>query len=180
MPNVKVWYAKNATVKIMSGTVFTNTASLATTFASGSVLTGIMKDVSITEPIGDIDKVDLLGTDGAGFQNAEVEEKPAGLGEISGTLIVPGTNSFMRAFGVLYGTAATAAPSGYVGYKPGFATRQQKAILVEMTDGTNDVQMGIQYAFITARDIKVTGADGHFEGSFSGKFLPRDYRINLK
>lgn len=182
MANVKVWYPKQAKVYLKVATAspnFVPTLNLNTYFSSGSALTGIMKDISITEPIGDVDKIDLLGTDSQGFQNAEVEEKPASMGEISGTIVIPGTVASQRAMGVLYG-AQTTGPSGYYTFRPGLATRTQNAILLDITDGTDEVAIGVAAGYTTAKDIKVTGADGHFEGTFTMKFLPKYYRIDLK
>jgi hypothetical protein len=174
--NTKVWYAKEATVKIGSGTVISGATAVWNMFGSGTTITGVLKDISITEPVGDVDKIDILGTDTAGFQNAEVEEKPAGMVEMSGTMILPGDEVTEL---MMYG-GGSAVVGGYTRYRPGLATRTKFSLLVDLNDSTDRVSIGMAYAWLSQKDIKVTGADGHFESSFTAKCLPRDYAIDFK
>ena len=106
----KVWFAKEAVVKIdLAANVTITTAALLDSFFSGATaIEGVMKDITITEPFIDVDKIDLHGTDGSGFQNGELEEKPAALCEISGTLILPG-DEVIESFLYDAGTAVSGA-----------------------------------------------------------------------
>lgn len=168
----EVWFAKHATVKI-AGTAITITGGTAldNSFTAGSAIQGKMKDITITEPHGDMDKIDLLGTDTNGFQNAEAEEKPAGNAEISGTLILDGdelTELFMY-------DAGSAITASHTRFRSGKATVRKISMLVNLNDGTDEVNYAMINAYPTARDVKVTGADGHFEITFTAKSLPRDF-----
>jgi hypothetical protein len=171
----KVWHAKESVVKLGLATSVNITAGtvLDTAFSATSAITGVMKDITVTEPMGDIEKIDLLGTDSNGFQNAEVEEKPAGLVEVSGTLILPGDEEAEQ---FLYdaGTATTNG-TGWTTYRAGKASRRKLAILLNLDDGTDEVNYAGTNMYPTARDAKVTGADGHYETTFTVKGLPRDW-----
>lgn len=167
----KVWMAKEAIIKFqIAGTITAGTA-LTNSFGSGTAVQAVMKDITITEPMGDIDKIDLLGTDASGYKNAEVEEKPASLAEVSGTLILPGDITYIESY--IYD--AGSAYSGFTRFSPGKASRRKLGILLNLTDGTDVVNFVLNNAYPTARDTKVTGADGHFETSFTAKCLPRDF-----
>lgn len=168
-----IWFAKNAVVKIdlSSNVTITGAAALDTFFSGGSAITGQMKDISITEPKGDMDKIDLLGTDASGYQNAEAEEKPAVNGEVSGTLILDG-DEVLESF---FYDAGSAVAGTHTRYSPGLATVRKISMLLNLDDGTDEVNIALDNAYPTAKDMKVTGADGHFEITFTAKCLPRDF-----
>lgn len=169
----KIWHAKEAVVKIQlaSATTITTSAALDTFFSSGTAIAGVMKDISITEPMGDVDKLDLLGQDTNGFQNAELEEKPAGMVEVTGTLILPGDEG-IEPFIYSVGSAINGT---HTRYTAGYATRRKLALLLNLDDGTDEVNYAGNNMLPTARDSKVTGADGHFETTITLKCLPRDW-----
>lgn len=169
----KVWSACEAVIKIDSAAdvTITESAALDTFFSSGTAIEGIAKDISVTEPIGDADKIDLLGADTNGFQNAELEKKPAGLVEISMTAILPGDEVAMAE---LFG-AGTAIDTTHTRYTVGKCSKTSIALLINLDDGTDEVNYAGTNLYVTAHDVKVTGADGHFEVSMTLKGLPRDW-----
>lgn len=177
---VTVFHAKHATVKIdATGDVtLANDTVLDTQFSSGTTITGQMKDVSVTIPMGDVEKIDLLGTtaqDGTSYQNAELEEKPAGLAEISGTLVLPGDELIeSEIFGS--GTSATT----HTTYEPGQSTKTGVAFLVNVDDGTDEVSFAGNPMYITEYNPSAGSADGHFEVSVTLKALPKNFFMQFK
>lgn len=178
MVNQKIWHAREAVMKVASDITITGAAALDTFFSSGSVITGVMKDITFKEPTGEVDQVDLLGTDGNGFQNAEGELKPYSMAEVSGTMILPGG---LVTEGFFYPAGSTVA--GVTRFQPGkgtIANRRTPSVLLNLTDGTYTTNVVVDNAWVTAKEIKVTGADGHFEITGTLKCLPRDYYIDIK
>jgi hypothetical protein len=176
MVNQKVWHAREAVVKMAQDVTITGAAALDTFFSAGSTVTGVMKDISITEPNSDVSSIDLLGIDSNGFQNIEGEVKPYGMAEVTGTMILPGdevVESFMF-------PAGSAIAATHTRYQPGKVSRRTPSILLNLNDGTDTVNIVLDNAWITARDVKVTGADGHFEATFTAKCLPRDFYLEFK
>jgi len=170
----KVWYAKEAVIKVgLASAVTISTASALDVFFSGgttgTAIEGVMKDVSITEPTLDVDKIDLLGTTSS-FQNAELEEKPAGMVEVTGTAILPGDEVSEA---ILFGTVTGA--TGFTRYRSGLATARKLAFLLNVTDGTDEVNYAGNNMVMSAHETKVTGADGHFEVTWTLKCLPADW-----
>ena len=166
-----IFFAKEGTIKIDATGDVTLSAStvIDTAFASATVITGQFKDFSIKSPIGDVEKIDLIGTTSS-FQNAEIDEKPAPLAEMSGTIIVPG-DELMEA--EIFGTGTTAG-STHTTYQPGLATRTKLAVMLNVDDGSDEVNWGASNVFLTDWSPKFTGADGHLEASVTFKCLPKD------
>ena len=179
---VKVWHAKEAVVKLdLAGNVAVTTAAALDTFfgSTATSVQGSMKDITITEPMSDMEKLDFLGSDGlvmGSFQNAEIEEKPATLAEVSGTLILPGDEVTES---LIY-SAATSISTTHDRYRAGLATIRKLALLLNLDDGTDAVNFVFDNMIATQKDTKVTGSDGHFEISFTGKCLPSDFFIEFK
>ena len=175
MVNQKVWHAREAVVKMGTSVTITGAAALDTFFGAGSAVTGVMKDITITEPNSDVDQIDLLGNDSLGFQNVEGEMKPYGMAEVSGTMILPGDEVVE---GYMY-PAGSAIAGTHTRYQV-TGTRVKPAILLNLDDGTDEVSVVLDDSWITARDVKVTGPDGHFECTFNAKCLPRDFYLEFK
>lgn len=170
MVNAKIFFPKEATIKIdAAGTsTFTTATVLDTEAASATAITGQFKNISIKMPMGDVDKLDLLGTTSS-YQNAEVEEKPAGMCEITGKIIIPGDE---MASSELFGTG-TAAGGTHTTYETGKATRQKVEVMLNVDDGTDEVNFAVDNAYLTQWDVSMS-ADGHFEGDVTIKCLARD------
>jgi len=172
MVNTKVWHAKESVFKVLLASSITmGTANPLDTIAtSGSAITGIVKDWRITLPMPDVDKIDLAGTDANGYQNAELEEKPAKLAEISGTFIFPGDEVGDNFFH----DAGDAVTGGYTRYAAGKASIRKLCFLINLDDGTDEANFLLNNVVGSSREIRLTGADGHWEVTYTGKCLPRD------
>jgi hypothetical protein len=179
-----VWLAKDCTLKIVDAdniyvdatttldTEFTNSTGGATSF------TVYAKDVTITEPEGSIDKIDLLGVDGNSFQNALLDHKPYGLARITCTMVLDGDES-IESF--VYGTGTQIATNTYTRYQSKDSVRQPCAILVNLDDGTDEVNIVLDEAIIIdLGDRKISGADGHWEMELEAVCLPKDFYIEYK
>jgi len=168
-----VWKAANTVCKIntASNVTITSAAVLDSFFSAATSIEASMKDVTITEPMGKAEKIDLQGTDSSGYQNAEMEEKPANVAEISGTLILKGDEVIE---GFIYG-GGTAIAGTHTRYSPGLASVPKLAILVNLDDGTDEVSIAMDNVYFTEKDTKISGADSHFEISFTAVCLPRDF-----
>lgn len=165
----KIFFPKEATIKIdAAGTgSFASNIVLDTAASAATAITGQFKDISITLPTADVEKVDLLGTT-SGFQNAEMQENPAGLCEVSGKIVVPG-DELMES--EIFGSG-TAAGGTHTTYQAGLATRTKLQILLNADDGTDEVNFGIDYAYVTEYTPSMS-ADGHMEASVTFKCLPK-------
>jgi len=166
---VNVFYAKEATVKIdAAGTsTFATNTVLDTEASSATAITAQFKDLSINMPVGDVEKIDLLGTTSS-YQNAEMDEKPAGLYEVSGTLILEG-DELLNA--EVWGSP-TAAGGTHSTYSTGLASRSQVELMINLDDGTDEVNFAFDYAYITQFDVSLA-SDGHVEVSVTFKGLPK-------
>lgn len=166
-----LFFPKEATIKIdAAGTASYSASTVLDTAASAATaITGQFKDISITLPVADVDKIDLLGTTSS-FQNAELEEKSAPLCEVSGTIVLPG-DEMME--GEIFGSG-TAAGGTHTTYQAGLATRTKVEVLLNVDDGTDEVNFAITNAIVTEYSPKFTGADGHLEASVTFKCLPKD------
>lgn len=176
----KIWKAREGVIKIAdtSTVTITNAAALDTFFGSGSAMEADMKGIEITEPETTVDKIDLLGQDTNSFQNADFEEKPAGVASITGTMVLRGDESGLDQWS--YDAASIAGPAGFTRLQIGSGTGNQASLLVNLDDGTDEVNLVLDNAFITTRDKKLTGSDGHWEVSFSATCLARDYFVEFK
>ena len=173
---VKIWHGKEATIKIdATGDVTLTNATVHTTaFSGATAVEGQIKDWSINVAIGDVEKIDLVGTttqDSTAYQNAELEEKPAGLVEISGTIIIPGDEKME---GEMFGSG-TAASGTHTTYEPLQSSRTKVALLLSLDDSTDSVSWAGRNLIVTQSDVSLTGADGHWEGAVTFKCLPRDF-----
>jgi len=170
----KVWHAKEAVIKVdLNSAITITTAGALDTFFTGTVtgktITGVMKDITITEPSIDVEKIDLMGNTSS-FQNAELEEKPASMVEVSGTAILPGDEVSESVF---YPTVD--GPSGFTRYQPGQSSITKVALLLNLDDSTDEVSYAGVNMVVSARESKVTGPDGHFEVTWTLKCLPKDW-----
>lgn len=178
MVSVKIWYAKEGIFKIdlASNVSIDASGPIDADFGTGSAVAGVYKDLRITLSQPDVDQINLVGSDTAGFQNAELEEKPPVLTEMSGTLVLPGDEGVEEFFF----DAGTVVAGGYTRYQPGKSSVRKLAFLINLTDGTDVVNIAMDNMVGTSGEIRLTGADGHWETSYSGKCLARDAFIEFK
>lgn len=167
----KVWKARECEIKLVADPTITTAAVLDSFFSAGTAISGIMKDVTIKEPSSEVDQIDLLGQDSNSFQNAEGEEKPYGMAEISGTAILPGD----EVTEIMFYPTGVAIAATHTRYRMATGTRKRPAILLNLDDGTDEVSFVLDNTWITTKEVKATGADGHMEITFTAKCLPRDF-----
>ena len=188
----EIWHAKDCQMKIVDASAVTidTTNSLDTAFSNATspsapaVFSTYAKDVTITEPEGAVDKIDLIGVDANSFQNAVLDLKPYGLARLTCTMIIPG-DEIGDTDGVTtleeYVYAKTAVTSGYSRYQPKYSGRDAVAILVTLNDGTDVVNFVLDNAYIIdLGDRRLSGADGHWEMELEAVCLPKDFYIEYK
>lgn len=167
---VKIWHARECEVKIEANPTIT-TAALLDSFFTGSSISGSIKNLAAKLPESEVEKIDLLGEDTNGFQNAEGEENPYSMAEISGTLVLPGDEVTETLF---FPTGTTIA-STHTRYRAGTGTRKRPAFLINLDDGSDEVSYVLDNTWVTVNsDLKITGSDGHWEFDFTAKCLPKD------
>ena len=188
MNMAKIWKARETSVQIADALSSVSTSALldGQPFSNQKTFTGIMKNVTVVEPEGAVDKQDLLGVDSNGFQNAELDEKPFDLAKISGTLVMPGVydsnNPVLEVFAYGSGTGVPAGAATHTRWQAGDGNRTSCAILVNLVSGsTHEVSILLNNAYITKLgDKKIGGPDGHWEQDFEAVCLPRDYYAEIK
>jgi len=122
----KVWKARECVVKIVDSVTIDTANPLDSFFSAGTAIEGKMKSVTIVEPKSEGKKIDLLGEDSDGFQNAEMDEAPYTNAEISGTLILDG-DEVLENF--IY-SSSTSIGGTHTRYRVGAGTRKTPAMLV--------------------------------------------------
>jgi len=175
----KVWHAREGVIKIDANADISIPAGAAldTVFGSATAMQADLKGVEITEPEMAVEKIDLLGDDANSFQNADVEEKPAGMAEISGTMVLRGDETGLE----IEGYEASSSPGGtHTRYQRSGGNRKKVSILVNLDDSTDEVNIVLADAWITSWDRKLTGADGHWEVTFSATCLAKNYYFEMK
>jgi len=189
----EIWHAKDCQIKVVDADAVTidSTASLDTAFSNATnpsapaIISTYAKDVTITEPEGAIDKIDLIGVDSNSFQNAVLDLKPYGLARLTCTMIIPGdeigdTDGVTTLEEYVY-TKDPNSPSGYSRYQPKYSGRETVAILVTLNDGVDVVNFVLDNAYIIdLGDRRLSGADGHWEMELEAVCLPKDFYIEYK
>lgn len=157
------------------------------------------KNLTVTPPKGEVEKVDLLGTEstttGAGvistgvFQNAIMDEKPWSNGKISGTLILTAHNDGGAAklpdFINLATGTGQAISTTYHRHTFGDSTASQArvltgAILLNMDNNVEQATAVLNAPYVNLGELKPTGADGHYEIDFEAECLPKDFVLEIK
>jgi len=154
--------------------------------ASAVAVTARMKNVTVSLPEGDVEIVQLLGETNS-FQNAEIDEKPFGIAELSGTFIMKEDEFLFDNSKHLFFGSATAVGGTHSRYQPGktdgsgaFA-RPTSSWLIKLDDGTDELMIVLHNATITKLgDIKLDSADGHWEFDVTVKCLPQDCYMEWK
>ena len=185
-----IWRAPHGAIKVADASTITIDSStlLDTEFstATATTVSGFMKNITISSPEGNVEMVNLLGVDANSFQNALLDEKPFGLAELSGTLVLAGDEILEHnSKHLFFGTATTIATT-HSRYQPGKTTtgnfnRPKSSWLVNLDDGTDEVNIVLDNAVITkVGDKKIDSADGHWEMEVTVKCLPKDYYEEIK
>lgn len=175
---VALFRARHITLKVAGSITITSASTLPSIFDTASPVSITQaKDVTIVEPEIEVDKVDQLGVDANSFQNAQLESKPAGLGEISGTLVHDGDEVLEPYF---YGPSSIAGPSGYTRHQVGQGSRNTCAFLAFVADGTKQVAFVLDSALITKLGEAKLSADGHMEQPFKAVCLTKNFYKEFK
>jgi hypothetical protein len=168
-------------VKIDLATSITiaTTTAVDTLFSSSTALAGYMKNVTITEPEGDVDLQQLLGVDTNSFQNNEYDEKPYGAASLTGTLCL-NSDELLETYAC---GASTAIGTTHARYQFGKGGRQQVAVLVNIEDATAAKEINFLFddALMTRYgDVKIGGPDGHWEQDVKFICQPKNFYIEFK
>jgi len=184
---VKVWKARESTIKIdaASDISIDNSAALDTFFNSATAITARVRNITITEPEGAVDKIDLLGVDANNFQNCEWDEKPYGLARITGTILMqedkPASGDFLEMLAFGSGTSIPTDTPTHQRFQAGDGNREAAAFLVNLDDGTYEVNIVLMNAkIIKLGDRRISSADGFWEQDFEAVCKPKDFYVELK
>jgi len=176
---VKVWNARNTKIRIGLASTFDATVTTSTMYnlvVSPTQLECKAENVTVVEPEGAVEKIDLLGM-ANNFQCAELDKKPFGMVTISGTLIQDEDEILEP----LFSNSSVAAGVGTVGYtrwQEGNGSRPLVAIVVQMIDGTSEVNLALASAYLTKiGDRRIDSADGHWQQDFEAVGLVKDYYV---
>jgi len=180
---VKIWQARETVIRVADALTEVSTSSLLDAQVSTGSIEAYAKNVTIVEPEGAIEKIDLLGETN-GFQNAELDFKPFGLASISGTLVLSG-DEVLEPWAFGEGEAVPSGSPTHHRYQAGDSTsgktRKAAAFLVNLDDGTSEVSILLNNAYISKLgDRRIAGADGHWEQDFEAFCLPKDFYIEFK
>lgn len=172
------FHARQAEFKHSTAVSIASSTELDSQFSGGSSFSGVIKDVTISPPEGDVEVISFLGEDGSGFQNQKFEESAFGEATIEGTLIVDSAEALET---IAYGSGTTVS-STHTRYRAGDGNRPTDAgILCNLDNGTDEVNVVLNNLRVTKLgDIKPTGTDGHWEMDFSAKCLASDYYLEYK
>ena len=175
----KLWKARETVIRVANAISVNTASTLDSQVASGSIEAKV-KNLTVSEPEGGVDKQDFLG-ETSGFQNAALDEKPFGLGTISGTMVID-SDEILEQWTSGSGTSINSTHTRYqVGASTSGKTRVPAAFLVNLDDGTSEVTILLNNAYITkVGDKKISGPDGHWEQDFTAVCLPADYYIEYK
>jgi len=165
---VNAWFAPQASVKIAAAiaTVAPDT-SLSAQQATPVDFSGEVKNLSISGGERDVDALKFLG------YNETHDFKRATVVECSFTMvhIDKDTGEF------LMGPAQTVGATAFKRIQGGEKAandRTAKSVLIQLTDGTNTVNILLNNAYATTREFSLA-ADGHMEETITFKCLASDY-----
>jgi len=181
-PHTAVSVADAAQISVDASTLLESEFSA----ASATAIEARMKNVTVAFPEGDVEIVPLLG-ETSNFQNAEIDDKPFGLAELTGTFIVTEDELLAHNSKHLFFGSATAVGGTHSRYQPGKTdgsgtfSRPTSSWLVKLDDGTDELMIVLDAARITKMgDIKLDSADGHWEFEVTVKCLPQNVYMEWK
>lgn len=163
---------------------FTTSATLSGAFAlSGVEVSAACKNVTVTPPESSWEKQDLMGSQGSGFQNMLLDEKPVGVATATGTLLL-GDDEMVSDY-IVSGSTTVTAGSTYKRYQIGDDGRTLQKVAACVSLLSTDNVSEANFAFDNARftkwgDVRISGPDSHFEQDFTIVCLPKDFRWEFK
>lgn len=180
---VKVWKAKHTKIRIDLASA--HSVLTTNTLYNGFTGTPVQLDckaenITIVEPEGAIDKIDLIGVDASGYQCGELDEKPFDFVSMTGTLCHDSAEVLEKFFSAS-STAVTSGTIAYTRWAFGNGLRPEVTIVVQLIDGTAEVNIALDNALITKTgDRKLDAADGHWQQDFEAKCLAADYYVEYR
>lgn len=183
MASNKVWFAKDAVLKI-SGTPVTlgTTDTVANLISSTGTWSSRVKNVRIEQGTRDIEPINVMGV-----QQLKQENRPEIVSLTFNTAMYPqglATDATLFSFLFGVGTALTGSGAGYIRYQGGEKTsndRSDMAVLVTMSRPggavTDTVHFLLNNATTTAGPVTLD-AEGHAEQEWTVKCLAVDFYID--
>lgn len=181
----------------VSSTDLSGSLAAIPTVADEQVIT--VKDISVTLPTTEGEQVPLLGetstTRGSGilntgsFQNALMDHKNTTNATISGTMILTlgndGTSAVLPDFINLSTGTGQAISTTHHRHTFGDSTSGQTQLLegglfIVFDNGKTAGVVAMINATVNLGEISLTGADGHYELSFEGTCLPKDFALEVE
>jgi len=161
-----------------------------------------LKDISVTYPEQEYEKVDFIGnsaqTVGANqqstgtatgvvagnFQNQAVQMTSVGMWQVEGTLVFKGDEDVADLLGLGTSQAIT---GGYTRYAVGdiaaagnFVRNTLGSFRLYLNNGSEESTILLSNVYATLGDVKPTGADGHYERTFTLMCLAKDGAVEYK
>lgn len=159
------WYGAQATVKVDDAAASVTTdgsVSLGSSLSNGSDISGTVTEVSTS---GGEMGVEALNVMGSQLKN---ETRPD-LKTVDLTIVVDDLQSASW----IFGTTGTGTYNVYDGADM-TGNRQNKAVYVQLTDGTNEREILLNNAYFTTREFSLS-ADGYLELTMTSGCLVDDY-----
>jgi hypothetical protein len=187
---VKVWKARHTKIRIALASTFDITQTGTSLYDLATTPTQIeckAENVTIAEPEGGADTINLLGVQSTNIdttkytQCSEFDEKPFGLATISGTL-VHDEDTVLEAFFMAVSKAVSVGTTeDYVRWAIGSIDRPEVVIVVQLIDGTSEVNIALDNAIFTKTgDRRIDSADGHWQQDFEAVCAPLDYYVEYR
>lgn len=161
-----------------------------------------LKDVTVTYPEQAFEKIDFLGnsaqTVGANaqtagtatgvvagnFQNQAVQQTAVGMWQVEGTLVFKGDEDVADILGLGGSQAIT---GGYTRYAVGdlaaagnFQRNTAGSFRLYLNNGSEETALLLSNVYASLGDVKPTGADGHYERTFTLMCLAKDGAVEYK
>lgn len=179
-------------ITFLSNTTYADLAA----FAGSTASIISCKNITISPPKAEPEMLFLLGTSafviGAAtpvtgtFQNVVYDDKAWSEGKMSTTLILTGNETdipdFLR---MVTGVGTASGSASYKRHTFGntVATETRTitgAIVLDLNNGSERMEVLLNNPYMVMGDIKLTGADGHYEVDVDAHCLPQNFVIDVK
>jgi len=174
---------RESKVTFATGITVASTSSLEALFiaVSGSNVSALAKNITITPPETAHDLQSFLSVDTNDFQNQMLEEKPPGLATFTATMILDEDESLEP----FLTSGATTVTGGYTRYQTGKSAGPDTDILVNISGSTAGSSGVVNLALIDSKitkfgDVKVSGPDGHWEQDVTATCLAKNFYWEYK
>lgn len=166
-----LWRAKEATIYTADTLSSVSSSTTLLSQITGLVdWSGRFKNLAISGAEADTESVFFFGADDDGRQNAELDELNMTQREMTGTMAFKDEEAAELALSDSISVGAT----GFNRVQ-GDTTRVDKALLVHLDDGTNNVHILLNNAKFTKVGDLSLDSEGHMEQEIACKCLAKDY-----